>query len=153
MAVAVGPAAGTLRLRAALGWQARTGPRIYIAMATWKTPRTALGVGGALSFDPRIIVFRLVICLGPWQPGLPCRGRSLRFYKHENTWKASHGSLAHTAWGQRQRTVWLAERPARRGGTWGIGCLFCAHLINRLAHEPEEKARLPATQLRPIRGA
>ena len=40
------------------------------------------------------------------------------------------------------RTAWLAERPGRRGGLWGIGCVFCAHLMSVLAADPGQRQRL-----------
>ena len=66
----------------------------------------------------------------------PCR-----FLRFKEKWKKL-GSLKHTSWGKPQRTVWLSERPARRGGMWGIGCNFCAHLVHTLARYPEERKRL-----------
>ena len=32
----------------------------------------------------------------------------------------------------RRVVQWLAERPARWPGPWGLGCVFCAHLKQRL---------------------
>ena len=52
------------------------------------------------------------------------------------------GTLRHSSWGKPCRTVWLAEKPVRRGGAWGIGCTFCAFLVDELAKHPEERKRL-----------
>ena len=65
-----------------------------------------------------------------------------RYYRNVACWQRSHGSLLHNAWGKKKRTVWLAERPARRGGEWGIGCLFCAHLLMRLSEHPCSRTTL-----------
>ena len=40
---------------------------------------------------------------------------------------AGPGSYKHEVNGNRARTAWLQERPARLGSTWGLGCAFCAH--------------------------
>ena len=64
-----------------------------------------------------------------------------RFVRFKQKWQKL-GSLSHAAWGKPCRTVWLSERPARRGGAWAIGCTFCAHLVDHLAKFPEERKRL-----------
>ena len=51
-------------------------------------------------------------------------------------------SVQHRAWGKPQRTIWLGEKPARRGGTWGVGCHFCAHLMSKLSNDPEQRRNL-----------
>ncbi|CAE7536198.1 unnamed protein product [Symbiodinium sp. CCMP2592] len=63
-----------------------------------------------------------------------------KFLRFQEVWSKA-GSLTHTSWGKQQRTVWLGQRPARRGGDWGIGCHFCAHLMNVLAQNPAERKR------------
>ena len=40
-------------------------------------------------------------------------------------WTATYGSCLAPA-GRRRRIVWLAERPARKGGSCALGCVFCA---------------------------
>ena len=48
-----------------------------------------------------------------------------RYYVHGTAWTATYGScMAPT--GPRRRIVWLAERPARQGDAWALGCVFCA---------------------------
>ena len=48
-----------------------------------------------------------------------------RYYLHGAAWTATYGScMAPT--GPRRRVVWLAERPARQGEAWALGCVFCA---------------------------
>ena len=64
-----------------------------------------------------------------------------RFLRFKDRWEQI-GSLRHTSWGKPQRTTWLAQRPGRRGGTWALGCVFCAHLVHTLAKYPAERKRL-----------
>ena len=48
-----------------------------------------------------------------------------RYYLQGAAWTAAYGScMALTA--PRRRIVWLAERPARQGEAWALGCIFCA---------------------------
>ena len=49
----------------------------------------------------------------------------MRYIRFREVWRQSRGSLVHRSWGKPQRTTWLAERAANRGGKWGMGCL-CA---------------------------
>ena len=63
----------------------------------------------------------------------------------KKTWEHL-GSLQHSFWGKHQRTTWLSEKPSRRKGSWGIGCVFCAHLVQHLAQHPAERKRLSKTQ-------
>ena len=48
-----------------------------------------------------------------------------RYYLHGAAWTATYGSCVAPT-GPRRRIVWLAERPARQGGAWALGCVFCA---------------------------
>ena len=41
-------------------------------------------------------------------------------------WEKHYGSHRSEADGKRTATVWLAPRPRRLGGLWGLGCIFCA---------------------------
>ena len=65
-----------------------------------------------------------------------------RFIRFQEKWKYI-ATLEHRSWGKQQATCWLAPRPRRRGGQWGIGCIFCAHLVHVLADAPEERKKLP----------
>ena len=47
------------------------------------------------------------------------------YYLQGPAWIATYGSCAAPS-GPRRREVWLAERPAQLGGTWALGCKFCA---------------------------
>jgi hypothetical protein len=38
----------------------------------------------------------------------------------------SYGAHTNEVHGARLRTQWLTQRPARLGGSWGIGCVFCS---------------------------
>jgi len=69
-----------------------------------------------------------------------------RYIRMKKTWELL-GSLQHSCWGKPQRTTWLSEKPSRRKGLWGIGCVFCAHLVEHLAQHPVERKRLSRTQL------
>ena len=40
--------------------------------------------------------------------------------------QASYGSYQHAVGSRVGKTVWLAPRPTRMQGVWGLGCLFCA---------------------------
>ena len=66
-----------------------------------------------------------------------------RYYVHGTAWTATYGScMAPT--GPRRRIVWLAERPARLGDAWALGCVFCASFVCRLAkgrHWPASTGR------------
>ena len=54
-----------------------------------------------------------------------------RYYRFAS-WAATHGSFESKT-GPRQRTFWLAERPSRWGGAWGLGCAICAGFQGRVA--------------------
>ena len=57
-----------------------------------------------------------------------------RFYKHGDVWTCSYGKLnpaERGLAGPRENVVWLAERPVRWGGLWGLGCSICAWFANR----------------------
>ena len=62
----------------------------------------------------------------------------IRFIRFKDKWTNSVGSVVHSAWGHKERSIWLTERPPRRGGTWAIGCSFCALLVGRLAEEQHQ---------------
>ena len=47
------------------------------------------------------------------------------YYSRGAAWTATYGSCMALT-GPRRRIVWLAERPARLGGAWALGCVFCA---------------------------
>lgn len=66
---------------------------------------------------------------------------ALRFYRMQQRW-SSLSSLKHGCWGKKRRTVWLQEKPSRRQGKWGVGCHFCAHLVNTLAQNPAQRKAL-----------
>ena len=56
-----------------------------------------------------------------------------RYYQHKERWQREYGCEDHAS----RRiagagAVWLAERPVRWGGFWGLGCTFCADAVARL---------------------
>ena len=56
------------------------------------------------------------------------------FYKFGAGWKHTYGRVPEVLRTGRNETVeWLAERPARWGGTWGLGCVMCAEAAARQA--------------------
>ena len=56
-----------------------------------------------------------------------------RWYRQGGAWICSYGQLVCQPCraGPRENVVWLAERPDRWGGEWGLGCNICAFLANR----------------------
>ena len=53
-----------------------------------------------------------------------------RWYLHGKSWLASYGGTSMQSAGPRCRVHWLQERPVRWGGTWALGCAFCAAAAN-----------------------
>ena len=57
-----------------------------------------------------------------------------RWYKFEQSWTCSYGKDVTTSGvGPRGNVIWLSERPARWGGSWGLGCNLCAAFVARAA--------------------
>jgi hypothetical protein len=54
-----------------------------------------------------------------------------RWYRWGDRWLVTYGSVSHARAGPRQTVVWVAERPPRWGGAWGLGCTFCADAAAR----------------------
>ena len=52
-----------------------------------------------------------------------------RWYLHGKNWLASYGGCSLESAGPRCRVHWLQERPLRWGGTWALGCAFCADAL------------------------
>lgn len=48
------------------------------------------------------------------------------FYRNEQAWRTAFGNLGESARAGPRAVCWLSERPARWGGTWGLGCRMCA---------------------------
>ena len=68
----------------------------------------------------------------------------IRCVYHARKWKydRGHGSYIHSdRSGNLQRTVWLAPRPLRMPGQFGVGCLFCNALRQRCEAELDAAAR------------
>ena len=56
----------------------------------------------------------------------------------------SYGTHRHEAAGKLVKTTWLAARPAKLGGSWALGCLFCAAYAdtkNRIRRPPRRSLR------------
>ena len=56
-------------------------------------------------------------------------------------WRKKQGTSFVENCGRAERIEWIAERPARRGGLWGLGCSVCAHAANKLSQETSLRAR------------
>ena len=56
-----------------------------------------------------------------------------------------YGSYAHNVDSHVRRHVWLASRPPRLGGLWGVGCVFCAH-YRQVRGEANDDARREGRQ-------
>jgi len=55
-----------------------------------------------------------------------------RYYQRGQQWARAHGHVAETSRAGPRGAVWLAERPVRWGGTWGLGCAICADSVARV---------------------
>ena len=53
------------------------------------------------------------------------------YLTYRKRWEQHYGSHRHEIQGHNARTIWLAPRPARLGGVWALGCVFCAHYAQR----------------------
>ena len=58
-----------------------------------------------------------------------------KWYRLSSSWLSTYGSCTRPGAGARGRVCWLQERPARWGGAWALGCLFCAHQAERASTE------------------
>ena len=55
-----------------------------------------------------------------------------RWHKRGADWVCSYGKfLCQHSRGSRENVVWLAERPARFGGEWALGCTICSWFAQR----------------------
>ena len=55
--------------------------------------------------------------------------------------ESSWGSYKHASGSHVLRTVWLAPRPVRLGGAWGVGCKFCDFLRQRRLDAKDDARR------------
>ena len=68
-----------------------------------------------------------------------------RWYHFEQKWKTSYGQIPPGAYGKRMGTTsWLAERPRRWGGVWGLGCHICANFLASLSDVMHDGAGKPS---------
>ena len=51
-----------------------------------------------------------------------------RFYKMGASWVGAYGTVHGFRHGP-DRTIWVAERPARWGGPWALGCTICSQAL------------------------
>ena len=80
---------------------------------------------------------------GGWRSCPRCR-----WYLHGHHWMASYGAGGGSVpsgpgVGPRQRVVWISERPARWGGSWALGCVFCADAAARSKFDGTASASTP----------
>ena len=47
------------------------------------------------------------------------------YMQSQHRWERSYGCHTQSVGGRAVHTVWLAERRAKLGGHWPLGCLFC----------------------------
>ena len=74
------------------------------------------------------------------------------YMRSRHEWELSYGChTTQSEGGRAVRTVWLAERPAKLGGQWSVGCLFCSAYTSSRAHLPRQ--RKAKGDRRAIRGA
>ena len=74
------------------------------------------------------------------------------YMRSRHEWELSWGCHTTRSGGGRvTRTVWLAERPAKFGGQWSLGCLFCSAYTRSRA--PLSRGRKAKGSPRAIRGA
>ena len=67
-----------------------------------------------------------------------------RWYLHGQRWTNAYGvgagsTLGGPGVGPRTRVAWISERPARWGGSWALGCAFCADAAARAKLDGVEK--------------
>ena len=69
-----------------------------------------------------------------------------RFYLFGSKWTEKHGSFQGHGPAKHLCTAWVAERPIRYGGAWGLGCTLCAAQLVRVstsdAPQGERRRRL-----------
>ena len=68
-----------------------------------------------------------------------------RYYKRSAQWSRQ---VAETTRAGPRNLVWLAERPVRWGGTWGLGCKICADSVARVAVDGAGTCRTAGAQRR-----
>lgn len=73
-----------------------------------------------------------------------------KWYLRSSQWLASYGGTSLQSAGPRGRVHWLQERPVKWGGTWALGCAFCADAASRYSSEGK---RPSATTRRQRRGS
>ena len=70
-----------------------------------------------------------------------------RFYSIGASWVGAYGTLGGLRHGP-ERVIWIAERPARWGGPWGLGCTLCAQALVKAS---DHGASTPAGHCRRVR--
>ena len=75
------------------------------------------------------------------------------YMQSQHRWERSYGCHTQSVGGRAVRTVWLAKRPAKLGGQWSLGCLFCSAYTSSRAHLPRQrKAKGDRRAIRGSRG-
>ena len=64
-----------------------------------------------------------------------------RWHTRGGEWVCSYGMFVRPQGSRtRENVAWLAERPTRFGGEWGLGCIVCAWFANRARTDLHEKS-------------
>lgn len=58
-----------------------------------------------------------------------------------SNFESGYGSYKHELGDKRARTVWLASRPTKWQGVWGLGCIFCACRAQALMHGDDRPSK------------
>jgi hypothetical protein len=69
-----------------------------------------------------------------------------RWYAMESVWSAAYGRFSGPA--SPQPRSWIAERPCRWGGAWGLGCTLCGQIEDRRRGDADRGPRASAGQAR-----
>ena len=56
-------------------------------------------------------------------------------------WRGKQGPLVAAIGRRAEHIEWVAERPARLGGMWRLGCSVCPHAVIKLRQETRLRAR------------
>ena len=75
------------------------------------------------------------------------------YHRNRERLERGYGSYVHPGGGDRvRRTTWLAPRPVRLDGAWGVGCVLCAHARQHWADKADNARREGRPLLKGRRG-
>ena len=61
------------------------------------------------------------------------------YMQSQHHWERNYGCHTQSVGGRVVHTVWLAERTAKLGGQWAVGCLFCSAYARSRALPPRQR--------------